>query len=87
VMPFLTQFWMFITPIVYSTTLVPEKWQILYALNPMAGVVNGFRWALLGIESAAPGPNLAVSVVVAFAVLISGLFYFRRMEHIFADMV
>lgn len=87
VVPFLTQFWMFITPIVYSTTLVPEKWQILYALNPMAGVVNGFRWALLGIPSAAPGLTLIISVAVALIVLISGLFYFRRMEHIFADMV
>lgn len=87
VTPFLTQFWLFITPIAYGASLVPEKWRFLYALNPMVGVVNGFRWSLLGIESAAPGRILIVSIAVSLAVLISGLFYFRRMERLFADMV
>jgi len=87
VMPFLTQFWMFITPVVYSTSLLPEKWRTIYGLNPMAGVVDGFRWALLGIEESAPGPMLAISAAIAVLILISGLYYFRRMERLFADRV
>ncbi len=87
VMPFLTQFWMFITPVVYSTSLLPEKWRTIYWLNPMAGVVDGFRWALLGIEESAPGPMLAISAAIAVLILISGLYYFRRMERLFADRV
>ncbi len=85
-LPFLTQFWMFITPIAYSSTLVPPKWRLVYALNPMAGVVDGFRWALLGTPTG-PGPALWVSTGVAVLVLISGLYFFRRMERQFADRV
>lgn len=85
--PFLTQFWMFITPIAYGASLLPEKWQLVYALNPMAGVVEGFRWALLGTEQGAPGPRLIISSAVALFALISGMIYFRRMERQFADMV
>jgi len=87
VTPFLTQFWLFITPIAYGASLVPEQWRFLYALNPMVGVVNGFRWALLGIQTAAPDSQLIMSVVVSLILLVSGLFYFRRMERLFADMV
>ena len=87
VMPFLTQFWLFITPIAYPASLVPEKWRVFYALNPMSGVVDGFRWALLGVEQSAPGPALWVSAGIAIVILISGLFFFRRMERQFADMV
>ncbi len=87
VSPFLTQFWMFITPIAYGSTLVPEAWQFVYSLNPMVGVVNGFRWALLGVEAGAPGWNLVISVAVSLVILVSGLFFFRRMERRFADMV
>ncbi len=87
VLPFLTQFWLFITPIAYAASLVPEKYQLLYALNPMTGVVEGFRWALLGIEESAPGPMLLVSTIIAVIVLITGVIYFRRMERQFADMV
>ncbi|MEJ2302672.1 MAG: ABC transporter permease [Anaerolineales bacterium] len=86
VLPFLTQFWFYITPVVYSSTEVPDKWRLIYALNPMTGVVEGFRWALLNTESA-PGPMVAVSAVIAVVILISGMFYFRRMERTFADMV
>jgi lipopolysaccharide transport system permease protein len=86
IIPFLTQFWFFITPIVYSSTEVSQGWQVIYALNPMVGVVNGFRWALLGTETG-PGPMLAVSTIVSMLVLIGGLFYFRRMERSFADIV
>ena len=83
--PFLTQFWLFATPVAYSSTLVPERWRALYGLNPMAGVVEGFRWALLGKEP--PGPLMAVSVIVVILLLIGGLYYFRRMEKTFADVV
>jgi lipopolysaccharide transport system permease protein len=86
VLPFLTQFWMYITPIAYSSSLVPEKWQMVYALNPMTGVVEGFRWALLGTGQA-PGIMTLVSCAVALVLLITGMFYFKRMERLFADMV
>jgi lipopolysaccharide transport system permease protein len=86
VLPFLTQVWFFMTPITYSTSMIPNWAQLLYALNPMVGVVEGFRWALLGTGTA-PGPLLAVSTTIAIIVLISGLFYFRRMERTFADIV
>jgi len=85
--PFLTQFWLFITPVIYPTTMIDEKWRILYALNPMAGVVEGFRWAMLGTHTSLPFGMLGVSVAAALILFISGLFYFRRMERLFADMV
>ena len=84
--PFLTQFWMYATPIAYPSSLLPEPWRIVYAINPMVGVVEGFRWALLGVETA-PGPMVALSSAVAIALLVSGAFYFRRMERTFADVV
>ena len=84
--PFLVQAWMFATPIAYPSSLLDEPWRTLYGINPMAGVVEGFRWALLGTETA-PGPIILVSAVVAVGLLISGAFYFRRMEKTFADVV
>jgi len=87
VLPFLTQFWMTLTPIAYPASLVPEKWRLIYALNPMTGVVEGFRWALLGSSASAPTGILAVSTGISILVLITGLYYFRRMERRFADMV
>jgi len=84
--PFLTQFWMFATPVAYPSSLVPEKWRALYGLNPMAGVVEGFRWALLG-KSHAPGPLLGVSVAAVLVLLIGGLRYFRKTESTFADIL
>ncbi|MCP4423352.1 MAG: ABC transporter permease [Chloroflexi bacterium] len=86
VVPFLIQLWLFTTPIAYSSSLLSEPWKTLYGINPMAGVVEGFRWALLGTETA-PGPILIVSSLVALILLVSGLFYFRRMEKTFADVV
>ena len=83
--PFLTQFWMFATPVAYPASLVPEKWRALFGLNPMAGVVEGFRWALLG-KAHSPGPLLVVSVIAVVVLLIGGLMYFRRMESTFADV-
>jgi lipopolysaccharide transport system permease protein len=85
-LPFLTQFWLFITPVAYSSNLISEKWQLVYSLNPMAGVVNGFRWALLGTDTG-PGPEMAVSVLISVVILIGGLFYFRNMEKTFADTI
>jgi lipopolysaccharide transport system permease protein len=87
IIPFLTQFWLFITPVAYPATMIPERWQYLYALNPMTGVVEGFRWALLGSGTEAPTPMLAISSFIALVVLVTGLFYFRRMERTFADAV
>jgi lipopolysaccharide transport system permease protein len=86
VVTFLTQLWLFATPIAYPSSMLPEPWRTLYGLNPMAGVVEGFRWALLGTNSA-PGPMIAVSATVAIVILITGAFYFRRMERTFADIV
>jgi lipopolysaccharide transport system permease protein len=83
--PFLAQLWLFVTPVAYSSSLVPEKWQSIYGINPMAGVVDGFRWALLG--KTPPGPMLLVSVAATALLLLGGLFYFRRMEKTFADII
>jgi lipopolysaccharide transport system permease protein len=83
---FIVQFWLFASPVAYSSTLVPLRWRPLYGLNPMAGVIEGFRWALLG-KSQAPGPMLAVSILVVAVVLVGGLHYYRRMERTFADVV
>ncbi len=85
-LPFITQFWLFITPVAYSAQVISEKWQLVYSLNPMAGVVNGFRWALLG-SGTGPDAALWVSVGISLLVLLSGLFYFRRMERTFADTI
>jgi len=84
--PFLAQAWLFITPIAYSSSLIPERWRALYAVNPMVGVVEGFRWALLSTAQG-PGTPLLISVGVVLALLVGGLFYFRRMERAFADVV
>jgi len=86
ILPFLTQFWMYLTPIVYPSSMIPSKWWVIYALNPMVGVVEGFRWALLGTGQP-PGVMAMVSSIVAVLLLISGMFFFRRMERLFADMV
>jgi len=83
--PFLTQFWLFATPVAYPSSLVPARWRPLLGLNPMAGVVDGFRWALLG-RSGAPGPLLWVSIAAVVILLAGGLMYFRRMEATFADI-
>jgi lipopolysaccharide transport system permease protein len=83
---FIVQFWLIASPVAYSSTLVPARWRPFYGLNPMAGVIEGFRWALLG-KAQAPGMMLWVSVVVVAVVLVGGLYYYRRMEKTFADVV
>jgi homopolymeric O-antigen transport system permease protein len=85
VIPFLTQFWLFVTPVAYPSTIIPEPWRAFYGLNPMAGVVEGFRWALLGQLNLSLD-LVVISTIVVLALLISGLFYFRQMEHEFADI-
>jgi len=84
--PFLTQFWLFATPIAYPSSMLSEPWRTIYGINPMVGVVEGFRWSLLG-TNAAPGAVAVVSGVVALGLLVSGAYYFRRMERTFADLV
>lgn len=85
-MPLLIQLWLFASPIAYSSTLVPDAWQWLYALNPMVGVINGFRWALLGNVDP-PDYTLAISAGVTAVMLLAGLAYFRRTERTFADVI
>jgi lipopolysaccharide transport system permease protein len=85
-LPFLTQFWLFITPVAYSSKVISDRWQLVYSMNPMAGVVNGFRWALLGAGNG-PDASLWVSVGISLLVLITGLVYFRNMERTFADTI
>jgi lipopolysaccharide transport system permease protein len=84
--PFIGQFWMYATPVVYPASMIPAQWRILYGLNPMTGVVEGFRWALFG-TGAGPDAMLFVSVVMVAVLLVSGLFFFKRMEDSFADVV
>jgi len=84
--PFLVQAWLFATPIAYPSSLLSEPWRTLYGINPMVGVVEGFRWALLGTNTA-PGPTVFVSALVSVGLLVSGAFYFRCMEKNFADVV
>ena len=84
--PFLVQAWMFASPIVYPSRLLDEPWRTLYGINPMAGVVEGFRWALLGTDTQ-PGAMIIVSALVALFLLVSGAYYFRRLEKTFADVV
>jgi lipopolysaccharide transport system permease protein len=84
--PFMTQIWMYASPIAYSTTLVPEQWRWIYSLNPIVGVVEGFRWALLGKTPPAMGPML-LSLAIVIVLLAGGLIYFRRTERTFADII
>lgn len=86
IVPFLTQFWMFATPIAYSGRMLKEPWRSVYGINPMVGVVEGFRWAVLGSGNP-PGLILVISSLVSLLFLVSGLYYFRRMERTFADVV
>jgi lipopolysaccharide transport system permease protein len=86
VVPFLVQLWLFATPIAYPSSLLPERWRTLYALNPMVGVVEGFRWALLGTGSA-PWPVVAASALAATVMVVTGAFFFRRVERKFADLI
>jgi homopolymeric O-antigen transport system permease protein len=85
VVPFCIQFWMFATPVAYPASLVPGRWRVLYGLNPMTGVVEGFRWAILG--GPPPGATIGVSALVVAVALAAGLLFFRRTEGTFADVI
>jgi lipopolysaccharide transport system permease protein len=84
--PFFTQIWFFASPIAYSASLIPEDWRVLYSINPLIGVIEGFRWSLLGTGNMT-GRALALSAATALLVLVTGLFYFRRVERTAADVV
>ena len=84
-LPFIIQFWLFASPVVYPSTLLPESIRWLYGLNPMAGVIEGFRWALLGTTP--PSALIGVSLAIVIVLLVGGVFYFRKMEQYFADIV
>ncbi len=84
-LPLLTQLWLFSSPVAYPSSIVPDQWRLVYALNPMVGVIDGFRWALTGGEW--PGMTLVTSAGVTAVVLVIGLFYFRRTERSFADII
>jgi len=86
ILPFLTQIWFFVTPVAYPSSLVPEPWRAIYGLNPMVGVVEGFRWALLG-KAQPPNIMLVVSAIVVIGLLIGGLYFFRYKENKFADVI
>ena len=86
ILPFLSQFWLFVTPVVYPSSLVPAEWRVLYGLNPMVGVVEGFRWALLGVGEG-PSPMLFVSAAVSTLLFITGFWWFSHREAIFVDML
>ena len=86
ILPFLLQFWMFATPIAYPSSLLTQPWRTLYGINPMVGVVEGFRWTLLGVDTAPVG-EILMSCTIAVGLLISGAYYFRRMERTFADII
>lgn len=87
IVPFMVQFGLFVSPIAFSTADVPAQWRALYALNPMVGIIDGFRWSLLGGRVALDAQSTAISLAVTAAVLALGLWYFRRMEHSFADRI
>jgi lipopolysaccharide transport system permease protein len=84
--PFLTQFWFFASPVFYSSSIFPEKWRLLYSLNPMVSVIDGFRWAVLGKQAPAVVP-MVLSTAVVVVLLLSGIVFFKRMEQIIADVL
>jgi lipopolysaccharide transport system permease protein len=87
IVPFIVQFGLYISPVGFSSSLVPEKWRFIYSLNPMVGVIDGFRWAILGSESNLYLPGFILSLILVFSLLFSGIWYFRKMERKFADVI
>ncbi|MBE9005324.1 ABC transporter permease [Fortiea sp. LEGE XX443] len=87
IVPFIVQFGLYISPVGFSSTIVPEQWRFLYSLNPIVGVIDGFRWAILGGESNLYLPGFLLSLALVFLLLISGIWYFRKMERTFADVI
>jgi lipopolysaccharide transport system permease protein len=87
VVPFIIQFGLYISPVGFSSSIVPDKWRLLYSLNPMVGVIDGFRWAILGGDVRIFWPGFLVSMVIVGLVLVYGVWYFRKMEKTFADVI
>jgi len=87
IVPFLVQFGLYVSPVGFSSSIIPEKWKLLYSINPMVGVIDGFRWALLGARIPLFIPGFLLSNFIVLIVLISGLYYYRKMERTFADII
>ncbi|MBD0270273.1 MAG: ABC transporter permease, partial [Cyanobacteria bacterium Co-bin8] len=87
VVPFLVQFGLYISPVGFSSSIVPERWRLLYSLNPMVGVIDGFRWAIIGGEVQLYWPGFLLSLLLVVGLLVTGVLYFRRMERTFADVI
>jgi lipopolysaccharide transport system permease protein len=87
VVPFIVQFGLYASPVAYSIRIIPEHWRLVYSLNPMVGVIDGFRWAILGSESMVYWPGVLLSLLIAVLLLSSGIWYFRRTEQSFADFI
>jgi lipopolysaccharide transport system permease protein len=87
IVPFIVQFGFYVSPVGYSSSIVPEKWRLLYSLNPMVGVIDGFRWAILGGDATIYWPGFALSMALVILLFVSGIWYFRKMERRFADVI
>ncbi|MBW2092603.1 MAG: ABC transporter permease [Deltaproteobacteria bacterium] len=87
VVPFIVQFGLYISPVGFSSSVVPDRWRLVYSLNPMVGVIDGFRWAILGKDSLIYAPGLIVSTVLVVLLLYGGIKYFRSTERTFADVI
>jgi lipopolysaccharide transport system permease protein len=87
IVPFAVQFGLYISPVGFSSQVVPEKWRLVYSLNPMVGVIDGFRWAILGGQHVVYWPGLVLSTMSITLTLVTGIWYFRRMEQTFADII
>jgi lipopolysaccharide transport system permease protein len=87
VVPFIVQFGLYVSPVGFSSSVVPEKWRLLYSLNPMVGVIDGFRWAIIGGDAKIYWPGFTISLVLVVLLLVSGIWYFRKMERTFADVI
>jgi len=87
IVPFLVQFGLYISPVGFSSSIVPDQWRLLYSLNPMVGVIDGFRWAILGNEASIYWPGFGLSTSLVMLLLVSGIWYFRKMERTFADVI
>lgn len=87
IVPFIVQFGLYISPVGFSSNVVPQQWRLLYSINPMVGVIDGFRWSILGENAALYWPGFILSLLLVSAFLISGIAYFRQMERIFADVI
>ena len=87
IVPFIVQFGLYISPVGFSSSIVPEQWRFIYSLNPMVGVIDGFRWAILGGESKLYLPGFILSMMLVVLLLLSGIWYFRKMERTFADVI